>query len=132
MKFVNPLLFIVWFAGIDCFYAGKATELSTSNYEDYEDVWYCQTKQEVCQFGSVSPNFFTKCENDAAICGCHGVEACDKCENDSLDPEDMYFCTAAMSDLDGPENELLEKPWVKCSDNCFSKCKLFHILKLVR
>ena len=89
----------------------------------------CKIKKEQCQFPSEF-DYFNECKNFDVICACSGNEACDKCENDERDPEDVFFCEAKMPDFTGPKYDYLSKPWVKCSPNCFDGdgCKFVFAL----
>ena len=86
-----------------------------------ENEYSCQIKQEQCQFATVAPVYYTTCKNDDTICSGGGGES-DPCEGDSPDPEEMKFCTAKMAEISDLTDA--QKPWVKCSDECFDGCKL--------
>ena len=86
-----------------------------------ENKGLCQTKQEQCQFATVAPVYYTQCKNDDTICSGGGGES-DPCEGNEPDPEEMMFCTAKMAEISDLTDA--QKPWVKCSEECFDGCKL--------
>ena len=120
MKSLKPVLFVLYLATV----AAKASGDTAANDKGH---WACKTKKEQCKFPS-EMDYFNACKNDAVICTCSGNEACDKCENDKRDPDNLYFCEAKMSDLTDPKYEYMSKPWVKCSNNCFDGCKFAFTL----